>query len=548
MDITNMKAAEELARKNEERFRLLLETSLDGICVVDLTGRFIYANKSALRISGYSLQEIYSMTIKDVIPPQYIANINTRIQNRQAGDTTSYSYESAIIHKNGQIIPIEISSTPIIERNAPKGILIILRDISERKAMISSLQESHQTLNEIMDSVTDGLYIIGTDYLIIKANKALEHWYPHKMPIEGKKCHEVFVDSSTPCTECPVRQTQKTGSISSCYKRRTLADGIERLFHISSFPVKNTKGAVIKSIQILRDVTRQKQMEDILKASEERHRNIVEHVPMGIAYYNRHLILEFCNDNLVKILGTSHKKLANLDMNTLKDSSILPCLKMPFAGECGEYEGWYECTTSTKKLYTLIKTVPIYDAKGEPSSAILILQDLTQNYLAEQEKLKMERQLQHVQRLESLGVLAGGIAHDFNNLLMGIMGNVELAQRKLPSLSPASENLNNILKISEKDAGILRQGKICCTIPQHLRCSKGYELSVGGLHFQTNKTSLRICRGPATHRRRSITDQSNYHEPHNQCSRGHRRQKRHHHHSHRYHALRQILSQRDMVG
>lgn len=457
MDTTNLKAAEEVARKNEERFRLILETSLEGICVVDLKGRFIYANKSALRISGYSLQEIYGMTIKDIIPPQYLANVNKRIQNRLAGNTDHYYYESAIIHKNGQIILIEISSTPIIEQDTSTGILIIFRDISEREKLITSLQESHQTLQEIMDSVTDGLYIIGTDSRILKANKALEHRYSHKMPIEGKKCHEVFEDSPTPCAECPNRQTQKTGYISSNYKLHTLAEGIERLFHITSYPVKNTKGTVIKSIQIIKDVTRQKQLEDLLKASEERHRNIVEHIPMGIAYYNRHLILEFCNDNLVKILGTSHKKLANLDMHTLKDSRILSCLQMPFVGENGEYEGWYECTVSAKKIYALIKTIPIFDAKGDPSSAILILQDLTQSHLAEQEKLKAERQLQHVQRLESLGVLAGGIAHDFNNLLMSIIGNVELAQRKLPSLSPASENLNNILKASEKAADLCKQ-------------------------------------------------------------------------------------------
>jgi PAS domain S-box-containing protein len=457
LDITDLKAAEEMARKNEERFRLLLETSLDGICVVDLDGRFVYANSSALRMSGYTLSELYKLNVTNVIPPQYLADFMKRFQARQTGDTQCYLYESAIARKDGRTIPIEISSSVIREQEKTTGILSIFRDISEKKSLLSSLQENHRLLQEIMDSITDGVYLIGPDSTILKANKTLEHWYSDKIPLEGKKCHEVFENDSQPCAECPVRQAQKTGYISSCHKRRTIAGGIERLFNISSYPVKDSNGSITKSVQVLRDVTTQKAMEDRLKASEERHRNIFEQVPIGIAYYNKNLILEFANDRFIEILESSHKQVTNLDLTTLKDQRILPCLKMPFVSENGEYEGWYESTTSGKQLYISMKTAPIYDSNGEPSSAIWLLQDMTQHHSAEQEKQKMERQLQHVQRLESLGVLAGGIAHDFNNLLMGIMGNVELAQRKLPALSPALGNLHNILKASEKAADLCKQ-------------------------------------------------------------------------------------------
>jgi len=70
---------------------------------------------------------------------------------------------------------------------------------------------------------------------------------------------------------------------------------------------------------------------------------------------------------------------------------------------------------------------------------------------------KMREQLEHTQRLESLGVLAGGIAHDFNNLLTAIMGNAAMARMKISDLSPVAEMLEHIETASEKAAQLCRQ-------------------------------------------------------------------------------------------
>jgi len=76
---------------------------------------------------------------------------------------------------------------------------------------------------------------------------------------------------------------------------------------------------------------------------------------------------------------------------------------------------------------------------------------------AEQERLLLERQLQHAQKLESLGVLAGGIAHDFNNLLMVILGNAELALDALAPASPVRSNINAIELATLRAASLAKQ-------------------------------------------------------------------------------------------
>ena len=75
---------------------------------------------------------------------------------------------------------------------------------------------------------------------------------------------------------------------------------------------------------------------------------------------------------------------------------------------------------------------------------------------AAEEHRKLEAQVQHAQRLESLGVLAGGIAHDFNNLLASIMGYGSLAAMDLPEDSRARRSIEQVL-IAAKSAADLTQ-------------------------------------------------------------------------------------------
>ena len=75
----------------------------------------------------------------------------------------------------------------------------------------------------------------------------------------------------------------------------------------------------------------------------------------------------------------------------------------------------------------------------------------------EEARLKLEQQLLHTQKLESLGVLAGGIAHDFNNILTAIIGNADLALMRINRESPAVDNLHRIEQAASRAADLAKQ-------------------------------------------------------------------------------------------
>ena len=83
--------------------------------------------------------------------------------------------------------------------------------------------------------------------------------------------------------------------------------------------------------------------------------------------------------------------------------------------------------------------------------------DITSRVQAEQERGRLEAQIQAAQKLESLGVLAGGIAHDFNNILVGILGNADLAMLDLAPESPVRRRLAGIIEASERAADLTNQ-------------------------------------------------------------------------------------------
>lgn len=171
----------------------------------------------------------------------------------------------------------------------------------------------------------------------------------------------------------------------------------------------------------------------------------------------------------VSYLNRSARKLFNIPsdhdvtrytMHDFHDTASNQILERELIPKALEHGAWsVEC-----KLKVLHGTIPVSEmiiahrnTEGKIAYLSTIARDLSDIKRTEDARHKMELQVQHVQRLESLGVLAGGIAHDFNNLLMAILGNADMAFSELPSDSPVQRRLQQIEKTARRAAELTQQ-------------------------------------------------------------------------------------------
>jgi PAS domain S-box-containing protein len=138
------KRAEEALRESEERYRLLAETAQDFILVHDLEGTITYANRAVFEDTGYDEEEVLRMRITDFVSEEAIPAITERRERRTDGDRERYCYETEYLTASGERIPIEVSSSPIAQDGKVKNILIVARDITERKEMEQQLRRQER--------------------------------------------------------------------------------------------------------------------------------------------------------------------------------------------------------------------------------------------------------------------------------------------------------------------------------------------------------------------------------------------------------------------
>jgi len=175
---------------------------------------------------------------------------------------------------------------------------------------------------------------------------------------------------------------------------------------------------------------------------------------------------EIALDGTILEITPSVERFVDLKRSELVGSSVLDLYADPAQRdeyvralrERGQVEGYeIDLRLPSGSLITVSANARLIRGEsGEPRIATS-LRDITEQKRAAAEREKLEQQMQHTQKLESLGVLAGGIAHDFNNLLTGIVGSADLAGLTLTGDHPAHGHLSVVREASQRATELCQQ-------------------------------------------------------------------------------------------
>jgi len=192
-DITQSKQIENALRESEEKLRALYELSPLGIALTDMQGRYLEFNESFRRICGYPEEELKSLDYWTLTPRKYEADEARQLES--LANTGRYGpYEKEYRRKDGTLVPLCLNGLNVSDNEGNKYIWSIVEDITERKRSETALQESHQQMYSLLNSMAEGAYGVDVNGNCTFVNRSFLRILGYEQAEEmiGKSLHDMI--------------------------------------------------------------------------------------------------------------------------------------------------------------------------------------------------------------------------------------------------------------------------------------------------------------------------------------------------------------------
>jgi two-component system cell cycle sensor histidine kinase/response regulator CckA len=433
----------ESLQKSEEKLNSIFRVAPTGIGMV-VNRVLVYANDRFCEMTGYTRDELIGMPPTKIYASLADYEYVGKEKYRQIAEFETGTVETRIRRKDGKVIDVLMSSTPVDSSDLTMGVVFTALDITDYKKAEQALKDEAIKHRILIEQSRDGIVILDQEGAAYETNKQFAVMLGYSEE-EVKKLHVWDWEFQFPREQVMqmVTTVDEAGDHFETVHRRK--DGSTYNVEIS------TNGAVIAGQKLIfcvcRDITDRKRAEAALYESEEKYRQLVENSTEAI-FIAQDGVVKFANKRTADIMGYPLEEILSkpftsfiygndrqmvmerhLERTRDKDSKGKDLISTyPFRIVCksGEIK-WVE-----------ISVIKI-EWEGMPAT-LNFGSDIT-------ERKQLEGERQRIDKLESVGTLAGGIAHDFNNILTGILGNISLAILKTQT---HNDDINEILKEAEK--------------------------------------------------------------------------------------------------
>jgi two-component system NtrC family sensor kinase len=449
-DITERKKAEEALIRAEKEKVDILDSMSEIVIFQDLEHRMLWVNKVASESAGLTHEQIIGRYCYEVWSQSNKPCVGCPVAK---ASQTGQPQEAEIATPDGRTWFIQ--GHPMRdEKGVIIGLLEVALDVTERKKAEEALRESEEFRASLLANSPNPISVINPDSSLRYVNPALEK-------LTGFSAAEL-IDKKAPYPYW----TQETLRKTIIGFRKAMRQGDERaeeLFQkknghrfwvkITSTPVMNN-GEFKYLLTNWVDITKRKQVEEALRQSEKKYKNLAEATSDLIWEADERGYFTFVSPKIKDILGYEAKevigKIRTLDLipkaevkEWLKRFKEINTKREPFFG--------FEITHLHKNGNSVLfetSGIPNFDSDGNFKGYVGINKNIT-------ERKRMEEQLMLTDRLASIGELASGIAHELNNPLTSVLGFSQLLLEE--DISPnLKEDIGTIYSEAQRASAIVK--------------------------------------------------------------------------------------------
>jgi len=387
IDISERKELEQRLIKSEEKYRNLFNNSPNMIALIDLSGKLLDSNESALKFTGAMKNKIIGKSFQD-FEKFFGGNLPILINKYKEilKNGSMESFEIQLHGKNKRKTWVNLQAS-LIEIKNEMFIQVIMEDITDRKKAEQELKESEEllrlerdNLTNILNSMKDGVYIVNQNYDIEFVNPVLIEEFG---PFELKKCFKYFHDREEVCPWCKNQDVFAGKTV----RWEWFSFKNQKTYDLVDTPLKNLDGSISK-LEIFHDITERTKAEQKLKESEEKYRNLVENAQEGVWAVDENDDTIFVNPKICEMLGYTKDEVMSKNLHLFLEDSMIELINS--YRECREksLKDTYDIEFTKKDgtiLYTSVKAAPILGENGEFKGSFAYITDITERKKAENE-------------------------------------------------------------------------------------------------------------------------------------------------------------------
>jgi PAS domain S-box-containing protein len=315
-DITERKRAEEALRQSETKYSTLVENSNDGIVIIE-NGILRFSNTKIIEMTGFTLEEALGRNFTDFVIPEERPMLMEMYMKKVAGEEIPPNYEVTIVGHDGRHIITEINSSLITYEGRP-AVMVIIREITERKQAEAALRESEEKFSKAFHAMPEAVTISRLKdgvFIDVNENFCLDNGCTREEAI-GQTGEDLNLLIGPSYRDQVIKLAKERGRVTNIEFETKNKSGETRTALVSADVINIGGEPCLLSIRS--DITERKKMEKALKESEEKFSVAFHSNPrmISIARVKDGKFIEV-NDSYIKATGYSREEIIGHDVNEI---------------------------------------------------------------------------------------------------------------------------------------------------------------------------------------------------------------------------------------